>query len=146
MEGAREFQISVEYQIYCLFYFFDSWLKFKIPVVKYSNKFKWTSRRLAGELPLILYENSIISCLYSYIRCFILILCNHMLFSQIITTKLPAANLSFYVSSRHLTVKQSVKIDLNLPDNLSIFLVKISSYTNNYDSVENKKSENACFY
>ena len=41
MEGAREFQISVEYQIYCLFYFFDSWLKFKIPIVKYSNKFKW---------------------------------------------------------------------------------------------------------
>ena len=104
------------------------------------------SRRLAGELPLILYENSIISCLYSYILCFILILCNHMLFSQIITAKLLAANLSFYVSSRHLTVKQSVKIGRNLPDNLSIFLVKISSCTNNYDSVENKKSENACFY
>ena len=41
MEGAREFQISLEYQIYCLFYFVDSWLKFKIPVVKHSNKFKW---------------------------------------------------------------------------------------------------------
>ena len=104
------------------------------------------SRRLVGELPLILYENSIISCLYSHILCFILILCNHMLFSQIITAKLLAANLSFYVSSRHLTVKQSVKIDRNLLDNLSIFLVKISSCTNNYDSVENKNSENACFY
>ena len=30
MEGAREFQISVEYQIYCLFYCFGSSLKFKL--------------------------------------------------------------------------------------------------------------------
>ena len=29
MEGAREFQVSLEYQIYCLFYCFGSSLKFK---------------------------------------------------------------------------------------------------------------------
>ena len=29
MEGAREFQVCVEYQIYCLFYCFGSSLKFK---------------------------------------------------------------------------------------------------------------------
>ena len=39
-------------------------------------------------------------------------------------------------------LKQSVIISRNPPDNLSIFLLKIGSCTNNYDSVKNKKGKN----
>ena len=38
-----------------------------------------------------------------------------------------------------MTVTQSVIISRNPRDNLSIFLLKISSYTNNYHSVENMR-------
>ena len=63
----------------------------------------------------------------------------HMFFPQILANKLLVTNVSFYVSSHHVTVKQSVIIGRNLPGNLIVFLVKISSYTNKCDSVENKK-------
>ena len=73
-------------------------------------------------------------CLCSFISCFILILCSHMLFSQILRRKLRERNVSFYISSRHVTVKQSVTISRNLSNNLSMFLLKISNCKNNYDS------------
>ena len=82
MEGAREFQISVEYEIYCNLN---------------GGRFKWTNRRTAGELPLVTLEKVLLSCLYGFYVCFIVVLCNHMLLSQILTSKLPVKNMSFYI-------------------------------------------------
>ena len=57
MEGTRELQISVEYQIYCLFYCLGSCLKFK-PCCQIWGKFKWINERLVGELSLITREKN----------------------------------------------------------------------------------------
>ena len=62
-----------------------------------------------------------------------------MLFSDILTNKLPERNKSFYVYSRYVRKKQSLIHSGNPPFNLSI--LKIYSSTNNYDSVNKRKAK-----
>ena len=50
MDGVREFQISIEYQVYCLFYCFESFLKLK-PSCRIWQQFKWTNGRSTRKLP-----------------------------------------------------------------------------------------------
>lgn len=105
MEDVHQFQVSVEYHIYYIFYIWV-FLWYWNAIVKNTRKFTWTNERFSRESLFITSGKSLLFFLYSYMDFIILIWCFHILFSLILTTTLPAKNETLYIQSYNVTITQ----------------------------------------